>query len=77
MKAHWNKVVGQGLEKERNDWFATTRIVLELADVVPVFALGPDGHLVEASQCEQSRWKTLSHDRESDPGRDLIGVVGT
>lgn len=42
-----------------------------------MFFLGPNGHLYETDQCEESDWETLGHHRETDPAADLVRVVRT
>ena len=68
-------VFSEHLEQE-GDNRLSARIILELLFVVPVLAEGPDCHLVEAGQGEESGGEALGHHGEADPGPDLVSVVG-
>ena len=71
-----NKVLSIRMDLQ-NKWedCLSSWIVLELFLVVPVFAQGPDRHLISSSQGEDCHRETLSHDGEADPGSNLASVV--
>jgi len=64
------------LNQERQNRLPPPRIVLKLANVIAMLAQRPDAHLVEASDGEEPRHRTLGQDREKEPGEALVGVVG-
>jgi len=42
-----------------------------------VFPQRPDGHLVEAGQREKASHGRIGHQREANPGENLVRVIGT
>lgn len=59
------------LQDERDDGGAERRVVTELLQVAAVLPFGPNGHLDETHQCEESHWQALGHQREAEPGAQL------
>lgn len=59
------------LEDEGKDGRAKGRVVTELFQIAAVLPFGPDCHLDEAHQGEESHRQTLGHQGKAEPGAQL------